>query len=126
MKTVNIPEGYQQIMPYLIVENAAAFIEFTREVFDADEMSRHMRTETIVMHAEIKIGSSVIMVADATEQFSPRPAGLFVYVDDCDAVYSKALDNGAKSLSEPADQSYGRSAGIEDDFGNSWWMTSVS
>lgn len=126
MKTVNIPEGYQQIMPYLIVENAAAFIEFTQKVFDAEEISKHMRTETIIMHAEIKIGSSVIMVADATEQFSPRPAGLFVYVDDCDAVYSKALDNGAKSLSEPADQSYGRSAGVADVFGNTWWMTSVA
>lgn len=125
MKTVNIPEGYQQIMPYLIVENAAAFIEFTQKVFDAEEISKHMRTETIIMHAEIKIGSSVIMVADATEQFSARPAGLFVYVDDCDAVYSKALDNGAKSLAEPADQSYGRSAGVEDAFGNTWWMTSI-
>jgi len=125
MKTVNIPEGYQQIMPYLIVENAAAFIEFTQKVFDAEEISKHMRTETIIMHAEIKIGSSVIMVADATEQFSARPAGLFVYVDDCDAVYSKALDNGAKSLSDPADQSYGRSAGVEDAFGNTWWMTSI-
>src|ERR1700761_8896337 len=108
MKTVNLPEGYPQLMPYLIVPNAAAFIEFTQKVFGAEEKSRHMRDETTVMHAEIGIGASVIMLADATDQYEPRPAGMFVYVDDCDAVYQKALDNGATSKMPPADQSYGR------------------
>jgi PhnB protein len=126
MKTVNIPEGYQQIMPYLIVENASGFIEFTQKVFDAEETSKTMRTENVIMHAEIKIGNSVIMLADANKQFSPRPAGLFIYVDDCDAIYQKALNNGATTTTPPADQSYGRSAGVQDAYGNTWWMTSVA
>lgn len=125
MKTIQIPEGYQQIMPYLIVENAQAFINFTRNVFDAQEKYKVMRTETQIMHAEISIGDSVIMIADATEQYMQQNAGLFIYVDDCDAVYQKALDNGAVSVRTPADQSYGRSAGVKDPFGNTWWLTSV-
>jgi len=125
MKTVNIPEGYQQLMPYLIVENAAAFISFTQKVFGATEKLKTMRDEHTIMHAEISIGESVIMMADATEQFSVQNAGLFIYVDDCDTVFQKALDNGATTVMEPADQSYGRSGGINDAFGNTWWITSV-
>jgi len=125
MKKVNIPEGYPQLMPYLIVEGAAAFIEFTTIVFGAEEGYKAMRDEKLIMHAEVKIGDSVIMLADATEEYAKQPAGLFVYVDDCDQVYEKALANGATSKSEPADQSYGRSAGFTDAFGNTWWITSV-
>jgi PhnB protein len=124
MKTLKIPEGYTRVTPYLIVENAAAFIEFTQKVFGAEERFKAMRDEHLIMHAEISIGGSVIMVADATELYKPQPAGLFIYVDDCDAVYKNALANGATSKSEPADQSYGRSAGINDAFGNTWWITS--
>jgi PhnB protein len=125
MKTVNIPEGYSQLMPYLIVENAAAFISFTQKVFDATEKFKTMRDEHTIMHAEISIGESVIMMADATDQFKQQNAGLFIYVDDCDAVFQKALDNGATTVMEPADQSYGRSGGVKDAFGNTWWITSV-
>jgi PhnB protein len=123
MKTLKIPEGYTRVTPYLIVENAAAFIEFTQKVFGAEERFKAMRDEQLIMHAEISIGGSVIMVADATELYKSQPAGLFIYVDDCDAVYKNALANGATSKSEPADQSYGRSAGVNDAFGNTWWIT---
>jgi PhnB protein len=125
MKKVNIPEGYQQLTPYLIVEDAPAFIRFTQNVFDATEKQKHMRDEKVIMHAEIGIGESVIMVADATGQYKKSPAGLFLYVDDCDAVYKKGLANGATTATEPADQSYGRSAGFTDPFGNTWWITSI-
>ncbi|HEY4198591.1 MAG TPA: VOC family protein [Mucilaginibacter sp.] len=125
MKKLNIPEGYQQIMPYLIVENAAAFFDFTKNVFGAQERYKAMRTETLIMHAEISIGDSVIMFADATEQHAKQNAGLFIYVDDCDKVYQKALSSGAVTIMEPADQEYGRSAGIKDSFGNTWWITTA-
>ena len=65
------------------------------------------------------------MFADVTEQHTRQTAGLFIYVDNCDAVYQKGLTNGATRVMEPADQSYGRSAGIRDPFGNTWWLTSV-
>jgi PhnB protein len=125
MENLNIPEGYQTIMPYLIVENAAEFSNFTKNVFGAEEKHKSMRTETLIMHAEISIGGSVIMFADATEQYSKQTAGLFIYVDDCDTIYQKGLDNGAISLMEPADQGYGRSGGIRDPFGNTWWLTTA-
>jgi len=125
MKKLNIPEGYQQIMPYLIVENAAAFFAFTQDVFGAEEKYKAMRTETLVMHAEINVGQSVIMFADATAEHAKQNAGLFIYVDDCDQVYGKALAAGAVTVMEPAAQSYGRSAGIKDPFGNTWWLTSA-
>jgi PhnB protein len=125
MENLKIPEGYQQIMPYLIVENAAEFLNFTKNVFGAVEKHKTMRTETLIMHAEISIGNSVIMFADATPEHAKQNAGLFTYVDNCDAVYEKGLANGASTRMPPADQSYGRSAGIVDPFGNTWWITSV-
>ena len=125
MEMLNIPEGYQQIMPYLIIKNAPAFFEFTQRVFGAVEKYKAMRDESLIMHAEISIGNGVIMFADATEIYHECPAGMFVYVDDCDAVYKRGIQNGAISLAEPADQSYGRGAGFRDMFGNSWWITAI-
>lgn len=125
MENLKIPEGYQQIMPYLIVENAAEFFNFTKNVFGAVEKYKTMRTETLIMHAEISIGNSVIMFADATPEHHQQNAGLFIYVDDCDSVYEKGLANGATTVMPPADQSYGRSAGFSDPFGNTWWITGV-
>jgi len=125
MENVNIPEGYPQLMPYLIIEGAARFIDFTKKVFGATEKFKTMRDEQIIMHAEISIGASVIMLADATDQFAVQNAGIFLYVDDCDEVYQTALDNGATTIMPPADQTYGRSSGVKDAFGNTWWITSV-
>ena len=125
MENTKIPEGHQQIMPYLIVENATEFINFTKNVFGAGEKYKFMRTETLIMHAEISIGDRVVMFADATPEHPKQNAGLFIYVDNCDAVYEKGLVNGATTVMPPADQSYGRSAGIRDPFGNTLWITAV-
>jgi PhnB protein len=120
---MKIPEGYQQVMPYLIVRDAAKFIDFTAKVFGAKEKMKVMRDERLVMHAEIAIGDSVIMFADATEKFDPRTAALFVYVEDADRTYNKALAEGATSVTPMSDQEYGRSGGFADPFGNVWWPT---
>lgn len=119
----NLPENYQRIMPYLIVKDAAKFIEFMQNVFSAQEQYKQMRDEKHIMHAELSIQGSTIMFCDSTETYHPQNAGLFIYVDNCDETYKKALDNGAESINEPADQSYGRSAGVKDPFGNTWWVT---
>ena len=120
-----IPEGYQTVTVYLIVNNAAEFIQFTKDVFNAGLLNKHMRDENIIMHAEIKIGNSIIMLADSTDEFSSQPAGFFIYVDDADATFKLALEKGAIKIREVADQSYGRSGGVRDPFGNSWWITSL-
>jgi uncharacterized glyoxalase superfamily protein PhnB len=122
-RNMKIPEGYQQVMPYLIVKGAAEFLDFMKNVFGAEEKMKVMRDEKTIMHAEIRIGESIIMFADATSQFEPRPAGMFVYVEDADQTYDKAIAAGATSLRPVCDQEYGRSGGVTDPFGNVWWPT---
>ena len=92
---MEIPETHQTIMPYLIVVNAAQFIDFMKNVFGATETNRHMRDENIIMHAELMIGNSTIMLADCTDQWQPRTAGMFIYVDNADEKYKKAMDQGS-------------------------------
>jgi uncharacterized glyoxalase superfamily protein PhnB len=127
MDKTNLPEGYQSVMPYLIVRNATGLLEFMKKVFGAEETYKVFRDEdqNVIMHAEVRIGDSTIMFAEATEQFQPFPAGMFVYVDDADETYREAINEGAVSLQEPADRPYGRSGGVTDSFGNTWWITSV-
>jgi len=125
MKNVTIPSGYQQVMAYLILDDAAGFLDFTREVFDAEEKYKEMRDENSIRHAEVRIGDSVIMFAQSTAEFHVENAGLFIYVDNADLRYQKALAAGATSVMELSDQSYGRSSGVRDPFGNTWWITSV-
>jgi uncharacterized glyoxalase superfamily protein PhnB len=122
---MKIPENYQTVMPYLILENAVAFIEFTKKVFDAKETHKTMRDENTIMHAEIMIGGSTIMFAEATKDFKVSNAGLFVYVDNADERFETALSNGSTIVTELSNQPYGRSGGIKDPFGNVWWITSV-
>ncbi|HVZ96837.1 MAG TPA: VOC family protein [Chitinophagaceae bacterium] len=123
MATLKIPENYQVVMPYLIVNDAAKFIVFMQNVFDARETLKEMRDENTIMHAEVMVGGSTIMLADSTDQYGVRNAGMFIYVPDADAAYKKALANGATPVREVADQGYGRSGGVRDPFGNTWWIT---
>lgn len=124
---MKVPNGYQTVMPYSIVKDAAGFIDFTKKVFNAveNEKMRHMRDEKTIMHSEITIGGSTIMFDDSTEQYQYRGAGLFVYVDDADEAFKKALAEGATTVTDLSDHSYGRTGGVSDPFGNIWWITSV-
>jgi PhnB protein len=116
--------AYNTVMPYLILPGAIRFLEFAREVFGARVLEKVMRDEQLIMHGEVQIGESIIMFADATETFVVQTTGLFVNVDDADAVYKKALAQGASAVTPISDQPYGRSGGILDPTGNTWWITS--
>jgi PhnB protein len=124
-KKSKIPENYQTVMPYLIVEGAEEFISFMKNVFDAKETYRAMRDEHTILHAEIMTGGSTIMFADSTDVYGVRNAGMFIYVEDADATFKKAIDAGATVVTEMADQGYGRSGGVQDPFGNIWWITGI-
>lgn len=114
-------------MPYLILVDAQKFSDFASAVFSAKEQNRQMREDgKTLMHAEIQIGNSTVMFAEAMEQWPPHTAGLFVYVEDADVSYKKALELGATTVMELSDQDYGRTCGIADPFGNVWWMTSIT
>jgi PhnB protein len=120
---MKIPEQYLPIMPYLIVKDAKAFKKFMMDVFGATEQHLAMRDEHIIQHGELRIGDAVVMYADAIEQWVERPSGMFIYIENVDAVYKEALAKGAKSLNLPTKREYGYAAGFEDPFGNQWWIT---
>ncbi|MEQ8766526.1 MAG: VOC family protein [Planctomycetota bacterium] len=118
-----IPDGYHTVTPYLVVNDVRAVIEFAKKAFDAIEMGVMEGPDGRIAHAEIRIGDSPIMLGGAGEKSSPMPATLYLYVEDTDALYAKAIAAGGESLMEPADQFYGdRNAGVRDSQGNCWWI----
>jgi uncharacterized glyoxalase superfamily protein PhnB len=121
---MNLPQGHQTIMPYLIVDGAEQFVAFIKRVFGAKELTIvHRPDDGGIMHAEYSVGNSTIMLANATEQYHASPSGLFIYVDNADTTFQRALKEGATAVLEPRDQEYGRSGGFKDKFGNTWWVT---
>jgi PhnB protein len=129
--SAKVPEGYNTLQPYLMFVSAKEAIEFYARVFGAKEKLCMTSPEGRVVHAEIEIGNSVIMLADenaamdafAAPHYGGSPVSLMLYVEDCDASYATALAAGATSLREPADQPYGdRMAGVLDPFGYKWWV----
>ncbi len=116
-----IPEGYHAVSPYLIVHDVAAQINFLTETFDAEETERMVRPDGSIMHAEVCLANSAIMMGQVGEGEKTMPAMLYVYVPDVDETYRRALEAGAKSLREPQDEFYGdRNAVVEDANGNQW------
>jgi uncharacterized glyoxalase superfamily protein PhnB len=119
-----IPEGFHTVTPYLIVEGAEKIISFMRTAFGAEATHEPTRRpDGKIMHATVKIGDSLVMIADASEQVKAMPAMLYLYVPNVDASYQRALKAGGTSIMEPADQFYGdRSGGVMDAAGNSWFI----
>ena len=123
MTVQSIPEGYHTVTPYLVVRGVAQLIDFLKQAFAAEELVRMDQPDGTIMHAEVKIGDSRVMMGEASGDVKPMPAMLHLYVEDTDAVYQRALQVGATSLREPEDQFYGdRLGGVGDAFGNQWWL----
>lgn len=125
---MNIPAEYNLLMPYLIIKGTTDFKKFMERVFDAQEQLLVPNEQGTVMHGELRIGDSVIMYAEASDQFTVMNAGIYIHVADVDVSYEKALAAGAITVpgQEPSDKEYGRACGVTDPFGNTWWITSVS
>jgi PhnB protein len=118
-----IPEGYHTVTSYLVVPGVTNLINFLKRAFNAAELHRMARPDGTIMHAEVKIGDSHVMLGEPMGQWPPMPCALYLYVNDTDATYKRALEAGATSLMEPADQFYGdRNAGVKDPSGNFWWI----
>ena len=117
------PEGYHTVTPLLSVKNAARLIDFMKKAFEASEVYRFKSADGAVMHAEMKIGDSVVMLGEAQGESPPMPATLYLYVDDVDATCKKALEAGGESILTPEDMFWGdRAATIRDFAGNRWWI----
>ena len=116
------PDHYSPLMPYIITSDAEGFIEFIKIVFDAEEKLRVNSKDGSAMHCEYSINGGTIMFGQAGGEWKPFPCGMFVIVDDVDAIYEKAIANRATSIQEPGDRGYGRAAGVLDTWGNQWWL----
>jgi PhnB protein len=122
-QTKPIPEGYHTLTPHLIVQGASKLLDFLKEAFDAKEKYSLPGPGGAIMHAELKIGDSMVMIGEATGEWKAMPASLALYTDNADALYRRALEAGATPIREPADQFYGdRSGGVKDPAGNHWWI----
>lgn len=122
--TQPIPEGHPIVTPYLIVPGVAALVDFLTEVFGAVEGPRLARPDGSVMHTHVTIGDSVVMMGEPSPDFGPMPASIYIYVEDCDATFAKAVEAGGTvvmpvTTMEHAGQRYG---GIKDASGNIWWI----
>jgi len=118
-----IRDGFHTITPYLIGRNTSRLIEFLAAAFDGKLISRKDRPDGSVMHAEMRIGDSMLMMGDCSGDFAPMPTAIYLYVPDCDAVYRRALAAGGSSLSEVRDMPSGeRYGGLKDPCGNIWWV----
>lgn len=115
-----VPDGYHSVTPSLNVQGAAKLIDFAKRVFGAQEAFRMPGPDGAIMHAELKIGDSIVMVGEAVRDPATK-ASLYVYVKDVDATYKQALGAGGTSLSEPTNMFWGDRVGrIKDAFGNTW------
>ena len=124
-----IPDGYHTVTPYLVVHDAAKAIDFYKRAFDATEVHRMQGPDGKIGHAELRIGDSVVMLADempgmdtrAPQSLHGTTAGLFIYTKDVDAAYQKATAAGAKATQPLADMFWGDRYGkVTYPFGHSW------
>ena len=120
-KVQAVPPGYQTVTPHLTINGAAEAIEFYKKAFGAEERSRAPAPDGKIMHAEIKIGDSIIMLNDAMGGFPANQSSLHLYVPDADALWKRATDAGAKVAMPLADQVWGdRYGALTDKWGNRW------
>ena len=124
MSTAYKPPDYSTVSPYLIVEGAASTIAFLEQVLDAVELRRFEDQTGRLVHAEVQIGDTVLMIADqAPPHWPASPSHVHVYVPDVDATYSRALEAGAVAVQEPvrkADED--KRGGVKDAGGTTWWI----
>jgi PhnB protein len=122
-KVKAIPEGYHTVTPYLVVDKAAELIDFMQRAFGAQVRLKMVNQDGSIGHSELRIGDSMLMLGGARDQWKAMPTTIYLYVEDCDAVYAKALEAGAESIMPLQDQFYGdRSGGVKDVSGNLWWI----
>jgi PhnB protein len=118
------PDGYSTVSPYLVAEGAQRVVDFLQQAFGATALRRYERPDGSLMHAEVRVGDTVVMLADASAQWPAFPAWMHVYVADADDVYRRALAAGGVSVQEPQQRQGDpeRRAGVRDPAGNTWWM----
>jgi PhnB protein len=118
------PKGYASVSVYIMANGAQRVIDFLEKTFDARQTRRTDLPDGSIMHAEVQIDDTVVMIADASGEFPAFPVWLHVYVPDVDATYQRALEAGGTSVQEPsrAEAEPDRRGGVKDPAGNTWWI----
>ena len=118
------PEGYPSLAPYLVVPDAHRVIGFLTATFQATVARVFEREDGSVMHAELRLDDSIVMLGQAAESWPPVPCHLHVYVPDVDATYANAVENGGEPVQEPAKRDDpDRRGGVKGPGGNTWWIS---
>jgi PhnB protein len=119
-----IPDGYAPVTPYLIVKDCDKLLQFLKAAFNAEVKEEHRMPDGSVAHADVTIGGSHVMMGQAGGKWPEKLGSILLYVPDADATYRRALEAGAKSVSELTTHFYGdRSGGVEDPAGVTWWIS---
>jgi PhnB protein len=116
-------KGAPTLQPFLHPLRAEPVVTFVTRAFGAQELGRYTTPDGVIHHTTVKIGTGLMEMGEAHGSYQPMPTMFYLYVEDCDALYKRALEAGATSISEPKDQPYGdRSGGVIDPFGNKWYI----
>lgn len=119
-----VPQGFGTVAPYLFVNNAAAFGVFLEAAFGGEEVGRTTRPGNIIANLQIRIGSTTLMISEASDRYPAMPSAFYIYVEDAVSSMSQAIAAGATSELEVMDMDYGdRQGGVRDPFGNIWWVS---
>jgi PhnB protein len=120
---MRIPPGYSTVTPYFLVNGADRFIEFMVRGLGAVENDRHMNGNRIA-NAQVRLGTSTVMVSDAIAEYPAMPASYYLYVENADEAMQKAIAAGGTKIMDVGDKPYGdRQGGLRDPFGNLWWIS---
>ena len=118
-----VPAGFRTVTPSLRPRGTAQLIAFLKQTFNAREVERYAAPDGTILNAQIQIGDSILELGEAHGEFQPMPTMFYLYVEDCDACYQRAIQGGATSIEAPADQPYGdRRAAVKDAWDNQWYM----
>jgi len=120
---MRIPPGFNSVTPYFFVECADRFIDFLVQGLGGVELVRHMNGDRIA-NAQVQLGTSTVMVSEATTAFPAMFASYYLYVENADTALQKAIGAGGSTVMEVANMPYGdRQGGVRDPFGNLWWLS---
>ena len=121
---MHIPSGFHTVTPYFLVKDADLFVDFLVHGLGGSELFRHLRTDGKIANAQVRLGTSTLMVSEASARLAPMSASYYLYVSDAHESMKQALAHGATLVTEVADMPYGdRQGGVRDRHGNIWWVS---
>jgi PhnB protein len=121
---MHTPSGFHTVTPYFLVKDADLFLEFLIHGLGGSELSRHLRPDGKIANAQIRLGTSTVMVSEASARLAPMSASYYLYVSDAHQSMKQVLAHGATLVTEVADMPYGdRQGGVRGPHGNIWWIS---